>query len=142
MQMVSIPDGLEPWEDRSDVCKLALSILQTMPDKLEQLIEMINKEESNKISCVIADACMGWTIRLAKKMGIRSAAFWSSPVATLASVLCIPKLIEDGIINENGIPLNEQIIQLSETMPPIKPKNLVWARRSHLQNSKRSRRSL
>ncbi|GKA81022.1 hypothetical protein Tco_0787714 [Tanacetum coccineum] len=31
MQMVSIPDGLEPWEDRNDWGKLIKSILQSMP---------------------------------------------------------------------------------------------------------------
>ncbi|KAJ0843869.1 putative 7-deoxyloganetin glucosyltransferase [Helianthus annuus] len=102
MQMVSIPDGLEPWEDRSDLCKLTLSMLQTMPSKLEQLIQTINKEESNKITCVIADGCMGWAVGVVKKMGIRNAAFWSASVATLTSTLCIQKLIDDGIINENG----------------------------------------
>ncbi|KAJ0692516.1 putative 7-deoxyloganetin glucosyltransferase [Helianthus annuus] len=126
MQMVSIPDGLEPWEDRNDVCKLTRSILQTMPGKLEQLIMMINKEESNKITCVIADGCMGWAVGVVKKMGIRSAAFWSASVATLASIFCFQKLIDDRIINENGIPLNGQMIQLSETLPPMKPENLGW----------------
>ncbi|KAI7735106.1 hypothetical protein M8C21_033765, partial [Ambrosia artemisiifolia] len=126
MQMVSIPDGLEPWEDRSDLCKLTLSILQTMPSKLEELIEMINKEESSKVTCVIADDCMGWAIKVAKKMGIRSAAFWPASVATLASILSLQKLIDNGIINKDGIPLTDEIIQFSETMPPIKPCNLAW----------------
>ncbi|KAJ0825788.1 putative 7-deoxyloganetin glucosyltransferase [Helianthus annuus] len=107
MQMVSIPDGLEPWEDRSDLCKLTLSIMQTMPHKLEELIEKINKEEGSK-------------------MGIRRAAFWPASVATLASMFSFQKLIDDGIINEKGTPLKEQIIQLSETMPSMKSENLSW----------------
>ncbi|KAF5754949.1 putative trans-zeatin O-beta-D-glucosyltransferase [Helianthus annuus] len=102
MQMVSISDGLEPWDDRSDIYKLTLSIMQTMPHKLEELIETINKEDSSKVTCVIADDCMGWAIRVAKKMGIRRAAFWPASVATLASFLSFPKLIDDGIINEKG----------------------------------------
>ncbi|MFS8031857.1 putative 7-deoxyloganetin glucosyltransferase [Helianthus anomalus] len=102
MQMVSLSDGLEPWEDRSDICKLTLSIMQTMPYKLEELIETINKEESSKVSCVIADDCMGWAINVAKKMGIGRAAFWPASVATLASSLSFQKLIDDGIINEKG----------------------------------------
>ncbi|PWA34351.1 UDP-glucuronosyl/UDP-glucosyltransferase [Artemisia annua] len=93
--MVSIPDGLEPWEDRSD----------------------------------LSDGCMGWAVRVAKKMGIRSAAFWPASVTTLASILCFQKLIDDGIISKSGVPLSDQIIQLSETMPPIKPENLGWAAR-------------
>ncbi|KAJ0667266.1 putative 7-deoxyloganetin glucosyltransferase [Helianthus annuus] len=96
VQMVSIPDGLEPWEDRSDIRKLTLSILQTMPRKVEELIETINKEDSSKVTCIIADGFMGWAIRVAKKMGISS------------------------------IPLSDEMIQLSETMPPIKPQNLAW----------------
>ncbi|KAJ0667263.1 putative 7-deoxyloganetin glucosyltransferase [Helianthus annuus] len=127
VQMVSIPDGLEPWEDRSDIRKLTLSILQTMPRKLEELIETTNKEDSSKVTCIIADGFMGWAIRVAKKMGISSAAFWPASVATLASFLSFQKLIDDGIINKNGIPLSDEMIQLSETMPPIKPQNLAWA---------------
>ncbi|KAK9052477.1 hypothetical protein SSX86_029106 [Deinandra increscens subsp. villosa] len=127
MQMISIPDGLEPWEDRSDICKLTLSILQTMPSKLEEIIETINKEDSSEVSCVIADDCMGWAIKVAKKMGILGAAFWPASVATLASMLSFQKLIDDGFINKKGVPLKDQTIRLSETMPPIKSKNLGWA---------------
>ncbi|KAI3503258.1 hypothetical protein L1887_31697 [Cichorium endivia] len=127
MQMVFIPDGLEPWEDRNDLCKLTNSILRSMPGKLEDLIETINKEDSNKVTCIIADGCMGWATRVAKKMGIRRAVFWPASVCTLASMLSFQKLIDDGIINNNGIPLNQQTtIQLSETMPPIKPTDLSW----------------
>lgn len=126
MQMVSIPDGLEPWEDRSDLCKLTTSILESMAGKLEELIEKINKEDSSKVSCVIADDGMGWAIKVAKKMGIRRAAFWPASVATLASMLSYQKLIDDGIIDNNGIPLEDQTIRLSETMPPLKPANLLW----------------
>ncbi|CAH1413198.1 unnamed protein product [Lactuca virosa] len=75
MQLVSVPDGLEPWEDRSDLCKLTTSILQTMSCKLEELIETINKEGSSKVTYIIADDGMGWAIKVAKKMGIRRAAF-------------------------------------------------------------------
>ncbi|GJW33789.1 hypothetical protein Tco_0121937 [Tanacetum coccineum] len=118
MQMVSIPDGLQPWEDRSDICKLTLSILQIMSGKLEVTI---NKKDGDKVTCVIADACMGWAIRVAKNMEIRRATFWPALVTTLASMLFFQKLIDDGIINNSGVPLSDQIIQLSETMPPIKP---------------------
>nr|KAJ0215984.1 hypothetical protein LSAT_V11C300137790 [Lactuca sativa] len=102
MQMVSIPDGLEPWEDRTDLCKLSKSVLRTMPRKLEELIDTINEEKNNKVTCIIADGCMGWAIRVATKMGISRAAFWPASVCTLASVLSYQKLIDNGIINNNG----------------------------------------
>ncbi|KAC9242325.1 hypothetical protein E3N88_46144 [Mikania micrantha] len=105
MQMVQIPDGLEPWEDRSDIGKLTLSIMQTMPRKLEELIDTINKADGAKVSCVIADACMGWAIIVANKMGIRRAAFWPASVASLTTILSIQKLIDDGIINKKELAL-------------------------------------
>ncbi|KAL4568543.1 hypothetical protein LXL04_024157 [Taraxacum kok-saghyz] len=135
LQSVSIPDGLEQWEDRSDLCKLTNSILQTMPRKLEELIYTINKEDINKVTCIIADDCMGWAIKVAKKLRIKRAAIWPASVTTLASMLSSQKLIDDGIINNNGIPLNQEMIQLSETMPSIKPTNLWWTRFEDLPTS-------
>nr|GEW55361.1 UDP-glycosyltransferase 83A1-like [Tanacetum cinerariifolium] len=35
MQMVAIPDGMEPWEDRSDLGLLTESMFRVMPEKLE-----------------------------------------------------------------------------------------------------------
>ena len=102
MQLVAIPDGLEPWEDRSNLCKLTNSILQTMPHKLEMLIETINKEDGNKVTCIIADDGMGWAIKVAKKMGIARAAFWPASVASLACIMSFQRLIDDGIIDNNG----------------------------------------
>ncbi|CAH1437637.1 unnamed protein product [Lactuca virosa] len=126
IHMVSIPDGLEPWEDRGDLIKLTKSILESMPDKLEELVEKINKQDCNKVACIVADGFMGWALRVAKKMGIRTAAFWPAALTSQAINICYEKLIKDGIINNDGIPLNDDMIQLSETMPPIKPKNLPW----------------
>ncbi|KAA8547920.1 hypothetical protein F0562_004349 [Nyssa sinensis] len=55
IHLVSIPDGLEPWEDRNDLGKLSEAIFQVMPGKLEELIEKINGSGSDNISCIIAD---------------------------------------------------------------------------------------
>nr|GEY43716.1 UDP-glycosyltransferase 83A1-like [Tanacetum cinerariifolium] len=127
MQMASIPDGLEPWEDRSDLAKVAKSIVQTMPGKLEELINKINKEDDSKVTCVLADISMGWSMHVAEKMGIRRATFWPASVATLVSVLSFQKLIDDESIDDCGVPLNDKMIHLSPSMPPINPSNLSWA---------------
>ncbi|KAJ0667276.1 putative 7-deoxyloganetin glucosyltransferase [Helianthus annuus] len=127
MHMVSIPDGLESWEDRSDLGKLTESILKTMPGKLEELIETINNQGTPKVTCVIADGCAAWAIRVAKKIGTKRAVFWPSSVASLAPALSIKKLTDDGIIDNKGIPIKDQTIQLSPNMPPIKPSNLPWS---------------
>ncbi|KAH7847407.1 hypothetical protein Vadar_025732 [Vaccinium darrowii] len=47
VNLVSIPDGLEPWEDRNDLRKLTASALEVMPGKLEELIEKINGTDKN-----------------------------------------------------------------------------------------------
>ncbi|KAJ9540649.1 hypothetical protein OSB04_027155 [Centaurea solstitialis] len=142
MQMVSLPDGLEPTAERNDLAKQTEAIFQTMPAKLEELINTINKKDDSKITCVITDINMGWALPVAEKMGIRRASFWPASAITLATVLSLQKLIDDGIINHNGeifhsnsnfnsaynrVPLNDNILQLSPCMPPIKPAHLWWA---------------
>ncbi|KVI09070.1 UDP-glucuronosyl/UDP-glucosyltransferase [Cynara cardunculus var. scolymus] len=69
---------------------------------------------------------MGWAIQVAEKMGIRRASFWPASALALASMLNFHKLIDDGIINHSGVPLNDNTTQPSPTMPPIKPANLSW----------------
>ena len=53
-------------------------------------------------SLVIADESQGWALEVAEKMEIRRAAFWPAAAALLALEFSIPKLIQDGIIHNNG----------------------------------------
>ncbi|KAH9753150.1 UDP-glycosyltransferase 83A1 [Citrus sinensis] len=103
IRLVSIPDGMEPWEDRNDLGKLIEKCLQVMPGKLEKLIEEINSREDEKIDCFIADGNTGWSMEVAKKMNVRGAVFWPSSAASVAFVFRIPKLIDDGIIDSHGM---------------------------------------
>ncbi|XP_031268660.1 UDP-glycosyltransferase 83A1-like [Pistacia vera] len=113
IRLVSIPDGLEPWEDRNDLGKLCESLVMVMPGKLEELIQEINnKEEDEKITCVIADMHVGMTLKTAKKLKIKGAAFMPMAVASLALYYHIPKLIDDGIINKDGKTLNKHFFFL------------------------------
>ncbi|KAH7554495.1 hypothetical protein JRO89_XS12G0225500 [Xanthoceras sorbifolium] len=100
IQLVSISDGMEPWEDKNQLGKLSESMLRTMPGKLQELIEKINRE-GDKIACVIGDGNTGWVMEVAKKLNIRRAAFWPAAMALLALSFSIPKLIDDGIINND-----------------------------------------
>ncbi|KAG0496364.1 hypothetical protein HPP92_001055 [Vanilla planifolia] len=98
IRMASIPDGFGPEESRSDLGRLTESIAAVMPKPLENLI----MEEKNKFTCFIADTNMPWAFAIAKKMAIRTAAFFPSAAGLLALFFNIPKLIENGIIDENG----------------------------------------
>ncbi|MFS7948030.1 hypothetical protein Hanom_Chr06g00555161 [Helianthus anomalus] len=102
MHMVSIPDGMEPCDDRNDLGKLTKAMFQLMPTKLEELINDINKNDDEKITCIVADYCMGWVLRVARKMGIRLALFCPSSAVVLALSMSVLKLIADEIINYNG----------------------------------------
>lgn len=104
ISLVSIPDGLGPEEDRTDLKKLTEAIAEVMPGKLEEVINMINNEsdDENGVSCVIVDENMGWALGVAEKLNIRRVAFWPAAAATLASSFNVSKLIDDGIIDSDG----------------------------------------
>ncbi|KAL6287755.1 hypothetical protein ACE6H2_012145 [Prunus campanulata] len=101
IHLVSLPDGLEPWEDRNELGQLCEAIQRVMPGKLEELIEKINKGKGDKVTCVIADESSGWALEVAEKLNIRRVAFWPAAAALLALQFSIPKLIHEGIINDD-----------------------------------------
>nr|XP_043608228.1 UDP-glycosyltransferase 83A1-like [Erigeron canadensis] len=126
IQMVSLPDGLDPSEDRSDLPKLVKSMSQSMPDKLEEFIKSVDKEDDSKVTCIVVDFTMPWAIQVAKNMGIASTTFCPASVATLAGILSVHKLLDDGIVNDKGMLLKDEMIRLSENMHPIKTSNIWW----------------
>ncbi|XVF16718.1 hypothetical protein REPUB_Repub10bG0056300 [Reevesia pubescens] len=100
IHLVSIPDGMEHGKDRNQLGKLSESLCQVMPRELKEFTA---------------------------ELGIRTAAFWPASLYQLVALLSIPKLIDDGLIDENGTVINEhKIFELSPTMPAIHPKNFVW----------------
>lgn len=60
INLVSIPNGMEPWEDRNDIDKLSEVISRVMPRELEQLVTDINRKDVNEITCIIADERRSW----------------------------------------------------------------------------------
>jgi hypothetical protein len=102
IHLVSIPDGLETLEDRKKPGKLSEAVLKVLPEKLEELIEQINGSNGEEITCILADQSIGWALEIAQKKGIRRAAFCPAAAALLVLGFSIPKLIEDGIIADDG----------------------------------------
>ncbi|XP_065858830.1 UDP-glycosyltransferase 83A1-like [Euphorbia lathyris] len=127
INLVSVPDGLECMEDRDNLGKLTKSLFSFVPGKLEELIGKMNASEDEKISCVIADENNGWAFEVANKLNIRCAAFWPAAAALLALTFEVQKLIDDGIIDNNGTPLKHQKIQLAPAMPAMNSEHFVWA---------------
>ncbi|GAU19844.1 hypothetical protein TSUD_170700 [Trifolium subterraneum] len=102
IKVVTLPDGLEPEDDRSDVMKIMASMKSTMPTRLSKLIEDINAldgNNNNKINCIVGTFNMGWVLEVGHKLGIKGALFCPPSATSLACAISIPKLIEDGIID-------------------------------------------
>ncbi|EEF36311.1 UDP-glycosyltransferase 83A1 [Ricinus communis] len=129
VNLVSIPDGMGPEGDRNDLGKLCEAILSTMPKKLEELIQNINKTnegDDDAINCIIADGHVGWAREVAEKMGIKLAVVWPASAASFSLGANIPKLIDDGCINADGFSAKKQMIQLSPGIPTFDTGNFPW----------------
>ena len=116
IRLVSYSDGLEACpeerngpglitslEERNGP-GLITSLKEVMPKNVEKLIEQINQPDNKEpITCVIGDLTAGWTLEVARKMGLKQVAVWPAGPASLALALRIPQLIEAGVIDENGM---------------------------------------
>ena len=103
IKFVTFPDGLDPEDDRSDPMKVLLSIKSTMPALLPKLIEDINAlDVDNKITCIVVTINMGWALEVGHKLGIKGTVLFPFSATSLASAYCIPRLMEDGIIDSDG----------------------------------------
>lgn len=102
IRLVSIPDGLEPGEDRNDLGRLTDVMVKVMPRKLEALIEDIKEMEHGEVTCILTDYYMAWALDVAAKFGVKKAAFSPASIALSASTINASKLVQDGIIDSNG----------------------------------------
>ncbi|MED6107594.1 hypothetical protein PIB30_015554 [Stylosanthes scabra] len=59
-------------------------------------------------------------------MGIRAVAFWPAAASMLALIFNIQNLLDDGIIDTDGIPMKDETIQLSPKMPAMRTKDFFW----------------
>ncbi|KAM7268396.1 hypothetical protein ACFE04_010562 [Oxalis oulophora] len=112
--------------DRNDLGNLTETFCRVMPGKLEELIQDINKQESDKVSCIISDGSMGWVFEVAEKMKIRRASFWPASAALFALNFYVPKLIDDGVVKKDGSILKDQMIEMFPNSPRMNSKDLAW----------------
>lgn len=96
IHLISLPDGMDPTGDRSDVGKLAAGLPGAMLGGLEEMVV------TKRIRWVVADVSMSWALRLATTVGVRVALFSTFSAAIFALRMHVPKFIEDGIIDEDG----------------------------------------
>ncbi|KAF3444850.1 hypothetical protein FNV43_RR14543 [Rhamnella rubrinervis] len=125
VSILLISDGLS-LDDRKKPGKFSEAILRAMPGKVEELIEQINGSEGDEIACVLADQSIGWALEIAERKGIRRAAFCPAAAALLVQGFNIPKLIDEGIIDNDGNLMKKETIKLSSDMPAMNTANFVW----------------
>ncbi|PKA50344.1 UDP-glycosyltransferase 83A1 [Apostasia shenzhenica] len=132
IRFATIPDGLGPGEDRNDLGRLVEGFMEVMPACLEELIAG-NSADGNsaagevpRFTCFIADECMAWAIDITRTAGLPSAAYFPAAAGALVGTLSIPKLIADGIIDEEGVPKQKEKFQLSPGLPSMDPPHLPW----------------
>jgi hypothetical protein len=103
IHMLSIPDGMDPADDHTDISKLVGGLPAAMFSPLEEIIKI------KKIKWMIADVSMSWALKLTNTVGVRIALFLTYSASVLALRMKLPKLIEEGVIDESGknqIPLS------------------------------------
>ncbi|KAI4352474.1 hypothetical protein L6164_006724 [Bauhinia variegata] len=138
IEFVSISDGLGPEENRSDSAKLMSSIGKAMPAQLEKLIEDVICVNGNysRIICIVADVHMGWALEIACKLGIKRASLFTFAAAMFAILCSVPRLIDDGIIDSNGTPIQKRTFQLYPDMPIMHTDQIWWSNIGDLESQK------
>ncbi|MBA0769689.1 hypothetical protein Gotri_018393 [Gossypium trilobum] len=107
LHLVSVPDGLEDGEDRNQIGNLTERLCQVMPGQLKELIDK--------------------AFDVAAELGIPTAGLLPASMFQLMFFLRIPKLIEDGLIDDNGTPLmKHKMFQLPPMTPVVHPMNFAW----------------
>ena len=105
IRLVEVPDGMEPGEDRNNLIRLTVLMAEHMAPRVEDLITRSHAGVDGPITCMVADYNLGaWALDVARRTRIKSAAIFPASAAVLASLLSIPKLIQDNIIDsKDGI---------------------------------------
>ncbi|KAF2913046.1 hypothetical protein DAI22_10g058100 [Oryza sativa Japonica Group] len=143
-RLVAVPDGMGPDDDRNNLLRLTVFMQEHMAPRVEELIRRSGEEEAavdgdgdgwGRIRCVVADYDVGtWALDVARRTGVKSAAVWPASAAVMASLLSVPELIRDKIIDAHGkrkrqmnwSALTQEAFQLSPDMPMMQPAHLAW----------------
>ncbi|KAK4857005.1 hypothetical protein QYF36_023573 [Acer negundo] len=124
--LVSIPDGPKFQDNMNRMEQHIEQVYRFMPEKVKELIEQINASDSDKITCVVADNLLGWAMEIAAEKGIKRAAFSAAAATLLVLSSSIPKLIDQGIIDNDGIPTKKQMFQLTPAIPAMNTAHFGW----------------
>ncbi|CAL4927422.1 unnamed protein product [Urochloa decumbens] len=126
IRLASIPDGLDNDDDRKDLSKLVDSCYRHMPGHLERLVTELEAAGRPKVTWLVGDLNLGVCYEAAKNLGIKVASFWPESAACLAIMLNVPKLIEEGLFNDQGWAERDEAFQLVPGTPPLHTSLMPW----------------
>ncbi|OVA18813.1 UDP-glucuronosyl/UDP-glucosyltransferase [Macleaya cordata] len=99
----SIPDGLPPTDNinaTQDIPALCESTSKTCIVPFRKLLAKLNDDSSSfspRVTCIISDGCMSFTLEAAEELGIPEVLFWTPSACGLMSYFHYKDLIEKGL---------------------------------------------
>ncbi|KAL9243293.1 hypothetical protein vseg_017198 [Gypsophila vaccaria] len=130
VRFITVPDGLEPDDDRKDHSRVAASVTRVMPEQVYKILKGTDGKDrqgqNGHFTCLIADPVFGWAPKVAEDVGVKLGLFWPSSPGALASTLMIPELLKSEFIDQQGAPLKKEAMPLLPNIPSMRPKELPW----------------
>lgn len=109
MELLSVSDGFPLHQTRDNIHKLFVEMMNNLKPQLENLLANMS---NHGLTCAIVDISMAWILEIAENLGIKGAIFTPFTAAHSVLNISIKDLIQNGIINTEGIPLEEKRIEL------------------------------
>ncbi|WCJ18727.1 UDP-Glycosyltransferase superfamily protein [Euphorbia peplus] len=100
-QFKTIPDGLPPSEanatqDSTSICDSTSK--HCLVPFLDLLSKLSSDDDLPPVTCILADACMSFTLDAAHKLGVSSVLFWTQSACGVLGFQQFDILLEKGII--------------------------------------------
>nr|AFJ52994.1 UDP-glycosyltransferase 1 [Linum usitatissimum] len=97
----TIPDGLPPSDEDAtqDVPSICESTRKTCLGPFRRLVSKLNDSVSEvpPVTCIVSDCILGFTVQVAKELGIPNVMFWTASACGFLGFLNYCKLLEKGI---------------------------------------------
>eukprot|EP00262_Sarcandra_glabra_P007327 TRINITY_DN2004_c0_g1_i1.p1 TRINITY_DN2004_c0_g1~~TRINITY_DN2004_c0_g1_i1.p1 ORF type:complete len:186 (+),score=6.97 TRINITY_DN2004_c0_g1_i1:35-592(+) len=102
----TIPDGLPPSDQDAsqDIPELAKSTSTKCLVPFRNLVAKVNNDSAHvpRISCIISDGVMSFTLPVAEELGVPEVIFWTTSACGFMGYLLYGELIQRGLIPLKG----------------------------------------
>lgn len=110
----TIPDGLPPSDSVVDATQdhIPSLLVSTSKTWLQPFLELLHKLNANSlvtevppVTCIVADAAMVFSVRVAEEFGVPIALFWTNSACGMGGFMRLSHLIQTGLVPPKGVPL-------------------------------------